>query len=87
MVNRDAILNRLFGELHFYVYQGKREFAEIKIEDKMITIKITNPIVLIAAIINHMLRKKRFASYKLKALRDAGYSIRIVYKKFKYELK
>lgn len=86
MVNLDPILDRFFGDLHFYVFLGKRSFAEIKIEENLITIRITSPLVLIAAIINHMFRKKRFASQKLKALKEAGYKVKIVYKKFKYEL-
>lgn len=87
MVDLDPILDRLFGDLHFYAFLGKREFAEIKIEEKLITIRITSPLVLVAAIINHIFRKKRLASLKLRALREAGYTVRIVYKRFKYELK
>lgn len=86
MVNLDPILDRLFGDLHFYAFLGKRPFAEIKIEEKMIIIRITNPLVLTAAIINHIFRKKRFASHKLKNLKRIGYNIKIVYGKFEYNL-
>lgn len=87
MVNLGPVLDRLFGDLRFYAFLGERRFAEIKIEEKMIIIRITSPPVLAAAIINHMFRKKRFASHKLKNLKRIGYKVKIVYRKLEYELK
>ncbi len=80
------VLEKAFGELRFYAALGDKPFAEITIEEDVITIKIINVIVTIEALIEHIFRKKRLASYKLKYLKDAGYRIKIKYRGIEFEI-
>ena len=80
MLDLGKLIDRHWGELKFYAAMGERPFAEISIEGKVISIRIVNLAVLAEAVISHIFRKKRFASFKLKTLKDSGYSVRIKYR-------
>ena len=80
------LLEKAFGELKFYAALNKKLFAEIIIEDKTITIEIINAVVMIEAMIEHIFKKHRFSSLKLKTLKDAGYRIVVKYRGMKFEI-
>ena len=80
------VFEKAFGELKFYAALDKKLFAEIKIEDKVITIDIINAVVMLEAMIEHIFKKHRVGSLKLKILKDAGYRIVIKYHEMKFEI-
>jgi hypothetical protein len=81
-----GLLEKYWGSLRFYAAMGERPFAEIIIEDKLITIRIINVKVLMEAMVSHVFRKHRFGSFKLKTLKDAGYRVRIQYRRLSFEV-
>jgi len=86
MFDLGKLLEEHWGSMKFLAAMGERPFAEIMLEDKLIIIKIINVKVLIEAMISHTFRKKRFASFKLKTLKDAGYKIRIKYGRLEFSV-
>ena len=76
----------MFGEMKFYAGLDEKLFAEISISDSNIDIKIIHPVVTIQAMLIHIFKKSRVGSNKLKALRDAGYTITIRYGKLKFKV-
>ena len=79
MFDLQKLIEKHWGKLRFYTAMGEKPFAEIMIEDKLITIKIINAVVLVEAMISHIFKKHRFGSFKLHSLKDSGYKIRIKY--------
>lgn len=86
MFDLESLIEKHWGKLRFYAAMGKKPFAEIIIEDKSITIKINNVIVLMEAMISHMFKKHRFGSFKLKTLKDAGYNVKIKYRMLEFKV-
>jgi uncharacterized membrane protein len=86
MILPDEIADMIFGELHFYIYQGSKRFAEVRIEGENVTIEILSIPVALAAVLSHIMRKSRFSSNKLNDLKGSGYRIFIKYGKLKKEL-
>jgi hypothetical protein len=86
MFDLEKLTEKYWGRLRFYAAMGDRPFAEIMIEDKMITIRIVSFKVLVEAMISHIFRKKRFASFKLKTLKDSGYKIRIRFGRLYFDI-
>ncbi|RLI96217.1 MAG: hypothetical protein DRO99_04880 [Candidatus Aenigmatarchaeota archaeon] len=68
-------LEGMFGELKFYAALDKKLFAEVKIEDEEIEIRIINIIVTIEAMLIHVFKKHRVSSNKLHELKKAGFKI------------
>jgi len=86
MFDLQKLIEKYWGELRFYAAMGDKPFAEIIIEDKLITIKIINVVVLMEAMVSHIFRKQRFGSFKLKSLKDSGYRLRIKYRRLSFEI-
>lgn len=86
MFDLSKLIEEHWGRLRFYAAMGERPFAEIIIEDKLITIKIVSSVVLVKAMVSHMFRKHRFGSFKLHTLKDSGYKIRIKYGRLSFEI-
>ncbi|MBL7206813.1 MAG: hypothetical protein ISS36_04405 [Candidatus Aenigmarchaeota archaeon] len=74
----------IFGKIRFFISIKKTNFAEIVIEDSIITIEILSMPLLFAAIIVHIMNKKRIASHKLRLLRESGFGVIVKYKGFMY---
>lgn len=86
MFDLEKLIEKYWGELRFYAAMGKKPFAEIRIEDKLITIRIVNFVVLVEAMISHIFRKQRFGSFKLQTLKESGYRIRIKFGRLSFEI-
>lgn len=86
MFDLEKLIEEHWGKLRFYAAMGEKPFAEIIIEDKSITIKINNVIVLMEAMISHIFKKHRFGSFKLKTLKDAGYTVKIKYRRLEFKV-
>lgn len=86
MLDFGKLIEKHWGKFRFLAAMGEKPFAEITIEDKLITIKIINVVVLAEAMISHIFRKHRFGSFKLKTLKDSGYKIRIKYRRLSFEI-
>lgn len=80
------LIEKHWGRLRFYAAMGDKPFAEIMIEDKTITIDIINAVVLMEAVISHIFKKQRFASFKLNSLKDSGYRVRIKYRRLEFDI-
>ena len=86
MLDLQKLIEKHWGRLRFYAAMDEKPFAEIMIEDKLITIKIINAVVLMEAMISHIFRKHRFGSFKLNVLKDSGYKIRIKFGRLSFEI-
>ncbi len=86
MLDLHGLMEKYWGEFKFYAAMGERPFAEIMIEGKLITIRIVNFKVLVEAMISHIFRKKRFASFKLQTLKDSGYRVRIRFGRLEFDI-
>ena len=86
MFDLEKLIEKYWGGLRFYAAMGKKPFAEIMIEDKLITIKIVSFPVLVEAMVSHIFRKQRFGSFKLKTLKDSGYRLRIKFGRLSFEI-
>ncbi len=86
MFDLQKLIEIYWGEMRFYAAMGKKPFAEIIIEDKLITIRIINIPVLVEAMVSHIFKKHRFGSFKLKSLKDSGYKLRIRYGRLSFDI-
>ena len=86
MFDLGKLIEEHWGKFRFLAAMGEKPFAEITIEDKLITIRIINLVVLVEAMVSHIFRKHRFGSFKLHTLKDAGYKIRIRYGRLSFEI-
>ncbi len=82
----DSFLEKIFGNVHFYIFVGKKPAAEIIINEKEIVVDIKNPVLAVEAAIEQMLKKKHVGSEKLKQLKKMGYKVKIKYKRIEFYL-
>lgn len=81
----ESILEKLIGDVHFYIYLRKSLVAEVLIERKKIVIEIKNPILALETIVQQVLERK-IESQTLQRLKEAGYSVKIKYKALQFNV-
>lgn len=86
MLDLEKLTEGFWGRLRFLAAMGDRPFAEIMIEDKVITIRIIDVKVLLEAMVSHIFKKHRFGSFKLQTLKDSGYKVRIKYGRLEFDI-
>ncbi len=83
----EGILAKLIGKVHFYVYVGEAPAAEIKLEDRIITVEILSPVLAVEAGLEEMLKSGRpQASGALGSLKGMGYRFIIRYRGIELEI-
>ncbi len=83
-----SILELVSGRMHFYLSVGGRPAIEIILrdEEKEIVAEIKNPVLALELGLQQISTAKKFDSYMLDRVKDAGYKIKVKYKMFEFEL-
>lgn len=81
-----GILEKLMGKVRFYIYLGKKPFAEVIFNDNEIVLDIKNPVLAVEAAVEEIIKKKHFGSKRLDILKTMGYKVKVRYKRLEFEL-
>lgn len=81
----EKILEKLTGEVHFYIFVGDNPAVEIKITEDEIILEIKNPLLAAELALDELLHRKKTPA-GLEKIKDMGYKIKIKYKMVEMEL-
>lgn len=81
----ESFLEKITGDVSFYIYYKDQRVAEIKLEEKTIIIDVLNPVLAMETVIAQLLNKKT-KSVTLERVKGLGYQVRIKFKGIEVDL-
>ena len=80
------ILEVFKGRLHFHLFVDGKQAVDIVLTPGEIIIEIKNPMLALEMGVQQIGKKQGISSYMLKAVKAAGYKVKIKYKLLEFEI-
>ena len=81
----EAFLEKITGDVSFYIYYKDQRVAEIRLEEKTIIIDVLNPVLAMETVIAQIVSKKT-KSVTLERVKGLGYTVKVKFKDMELDL-